>query len=84
MLRYLKGFPSKGLYFPISDNLQPQAYCDAGLASCLDTRRSLTGFCVFLGSALVIWRTKNKIRCLGPQLRQRTKAWVLQRAKFSG
>lgn len=60
VLRYLKGCPSKGLYFPISNYLQPQAYCDAGWASCLDTRRSLTGYCVFLGSALVSWKTKKQ------------------------
>lgn len=30
VLRYLKGSPSKGILFPITNSLQPTAYCDVG------------------------------------------------------
>lgn len=59
VLCYLKGSPSKGLYFTTKNNLQPFAYYDAGWASCVDTRCSITGLCIFLGSSLVSWRTKK-------------------------
>ncbi|KAL0312290.1 UNVERIFIED_CONTAM: Retrovirus-related Pol polyprotein from transposon RE1 [Sesamum radiatum] len=60
MVRYLKGSSTQGLFFPSSNSLRLRAYCDADWGSCLDSRRSLTGFCVFLGDALVSWKTKKQ------------------------
>ncbi|KAL0449783.1 UNVERIFIED_CONTAM: Retrovirus-related Pol polyprotein from transposon RE2 [Sesamum latifolium] len=51
LLRYLKGSPHLGLFFPASDTLKLCAYSDSDWASCTVTRRSITGFCVFLGGA---------------------------------
>ncbi|KAL2242369.1 UNVERIFIED_CONTAM: Retrovirus-related Pol polyprotein from transposon RE1 [Sesamum indicum] len=60
VVRYLKGSPSLGLFFPAANSLELQAFCDADWASCPDSRRSLTGFCVFLGPALLSWKTKKQ------------------------
>ncbi|KAL0463232.1 UNVERIFIED_CONTAM: Retrovirus-related Pol polyprotein from transposon RE1 [Sesamum latifolium] len=60
VVRYLKGTPTTGLFFPSSNSLRVQAYCDADWASCLDSRRSVTGFCVFLGGVLISWKTKKQ------------------------
>ncbi|XP_022856859.1 uncharacterized protein LOC111377935 [Olea europaea var. sylvestris] len=60
LLRYLKGCPSLGLYFPVQQNFTLAAYSDADWASCSDTRRSLTGFCVYLGDTLISWKTKKQ------------------------
>ncbi|KAL0356153.1 UNVERIFIED_CONTAM: Retrovirus-related Pol polyprotein from transposon RE1 [Sesamum radiatum] len=49
LVRYLKGNPNQGLFFPASNSLTLVAYCDADWAGCVDSRRSLTGFCIFLG-----------------------------------
>ncbi|KAK4399873.1 Retrovirus-related Pol polyprotein from transposon RE1 [Sesamum angolense] len=59
LVRYLKGSPTKGLFFPVTNSFSLKAYCDADWASCIDSRRSLTGYCVFLGSALISWKTRN-------------------------
>ncbi|KAL2245889.1 UNVERIFIED_CONTAM: hypothetical protein Sindi_2857100, partial [Sesamum indicum] len=60
VVRYLKGYPSLGLFLPAAKSLDFQGYCDADWASCLDSRRSLIGFCVFLGKALISWKTKKQ------------------------
>ncbi|KAL0430287.1 UNVERIFIED_CONTAM: Retrovirus-related Pol polyprotein from transposon RE2 [Sesamum radiatum] len=53
VLLYLKGSPSLGLFFPSTSSLQLSAYSDASWASCHDSRCSVTGYCVFLGTSLV-------------------------------
>ncbi|KAL2243773.1 UNVERIFIED_CONTAM: Retrovirus-related Pol polyprotein from transposon TNT 1-94 [Sesamum indicum] len=44
VVRYLKGEPSKGLFFSAACSFELTAYCDADWASCTDSRRSLTGY----------------------------------------
>ena len=60
ILRYLKGTPGKGLLFESNKHLVIDGYCDADWASCLDDRRSTSGFCVFVGGNLVSWRSKKQ------------------------
>ncbi|KAL0335652.1 UNVERIFIED_CONTAM: Retrovirus-related Pol polyprotein from transposon RE2 [Sesamum radiatum] len=60
VVRNLKGCPSKGLFLPALNSFTLMAYSDADWASCPDSRRSLTGFCIFLGTALVSWKTKKQ------------------------
>ncbi|KAL0340417.1 UNVERIFIED_CONTAM: Retrovirus-related Pol polyprotein from transposon RE2 [Sesamum radiatum] len=59
-VRYLKGTSSLGLFFSAQNSLQPTVYTDASWASCPESRRSITGFCIFLGSSLVSWKTKKQ------------------------
>ncbi|KAL2235941.1 UNVERIFIED_CONTAM: Retrovirus-related Pol polyprotein from transposon RE1 [Sesamum indicum] len=60
LVRYSKGCSGLGLFSPSSNSLQLQAFCDADWGACLDTRCSLTGFAVFLGPALISWKTKKQ------------------------
>ncbi|KAJ8767411.1 hypothetical protein K2173_017455 [Erythroxylum novogranatense] len=69
LLRYLKSCPSKGLFFPASAvssmpaDSSPYslvAFSDADWGSCVDTRRSISGFCIFLGHSLVSWKSKKQ------------------------
>ncbi|XP_042973211.1 uncharacterized mitochondrial protein AtMg00810-like [Carya illinoinensis] len=59
ILRYLKGSPGQGLFFPTTSSLQLTAYCDANWANYPDTRRSTTRFCIFIGKSLVAWKSKK-------------------------
>ncbi|KAK1408324.1 hypothetical protein QVD17_39996 [Tagetes erecta] len=60
VLRYLKGSPGKGLVFSQSESFQLSAYSDSDWGKCLETRRSVTGFCIMLGSCLVSWKSKKQ------------------------
>lgn len=53
VLRYLKGSLGQGLYFVAHSNLHLKEYADSNWAGCSNTRKSVTGYCVFLGDALI-------------------------------
>ncbi|KAL0322467.1 UNVERIFIED_CONTAM: putative mitochondrial protein [Sesamum angustifolium] len=59
LLCYLKGTPGLGLFFPANTSLQLCAYSDSDWVSCPDSHCSLTGYCVFLGGALISWKQRS-------------------------
>jgi hypothetical protein len=60
VLRYIKHAPGQGILLPSKGPLELKAYCDADWARCKDTRRSTTGYYIFLGNAPISWKTKKQ------------------------
>ena len=60
ILRYLQGTLDFGLVIPRSAPTQLVVYTDADWAGCPDTRRSTSGYAVFLGGSLISWSSKRQ------------------------
>jgi hypothetical protein len=60
ILRYIRGTTGYGLHLQRSSTFDLVAYSDADWAGCQDTRRSTSGYAVFLGDALVSWSSKRQ------------------------
>ncbi|GJT98775.1 ribonuclease H-like domain-containing protein [Tanacetum coccineum] len=60
VLRYLKGSPGKGVHIIRCPKVSLETFVDADWAKCLVTRKSVTGFCLFLNGSLVSWKSKKQ------------------------
>jgi hypothetical protein len=60
ILRYVRGTAHLGLQLHVGASSELIAYSDADWAGCPDTRRSTSGYCVFLGTNLVSWSSKRQ------------------------
>ncbi|GAA0154743.1 transmembrane signal receptor [Lithospermum erythrorhizon] len=60
VIQYLQGTLDYGLHLYKSTICALTSYTDADWAGCPDTRRSTSGFCVFLGDNLISWSSKRQ------------------------
>nr|GEV22359.1 ribonuclease H-like domain-containing protein [Tanacetum cinerariifolium] len=61
ILCYVRGTLDYGLQLYVSSTTQLTAYTDADWAGCPVTRRSTSGYCVFLGDNLLSWSAKRQV-----------------------
>ncbi|KAL2924831.1 Retrovirus-related Pol polyprotein from transposon TNT 1-94 [Bienertia sinuspersici] len=59
VLRYLNYNPAQGVFLASNAGAKLVAYSDSDWAGCPITRRSTTGFCVFLGKSPLSWKSKK-------------------------
>ncbi|KAM3412689.1 hypothetical protein ACQJBY_004055 [Aegilops geniculata] len=60
ILHYIRGAMDLGLTLRASTATDLVAYSDADWAGCPDTRRSNSGYCIFLGPSPVSWSSKRQ------------------------
>ena len=60
VVRYLKGTPGQGILLRSNSDLTLQGWCDSNWTACPLTRKSLTGWLVFLGYSPISWKTKKQ------------------------
>ncbi|KAL0434903.1 UNVERIFIED_CONTAM: Retrovirus-related Pol polyprotein from transposon RE2, partial [Sesamum radiatum] len=77
LVQYLKGTSHISLFFPSSSNLEIRAYCDAYWGSFLDTRRSISSFCVSLALLLFPRNPRSRLLFLVRQPKLNIEVWQL-------
>lgn len=62
ILRYLKGTSNYGILFSSknANEFKFSIYSDADYAGCIETRRSTTGYCLFIGTSIVSWCSERQ------------------------
>ncbi|XP_062103740.1 uncharacterized mitochondrial protein AtMg00810-like [Humulus lupulus] len=60
ILQYLKDTRGQGLFLHSQSDIHVKAFADADWDSCVDTRKSIFKYCVFLGRNLVSWKSKKQ------------------------
>jgi len=60
IIRYIKGTIQHGIHLSPSPVDTLITYTDVGWGGCPDTRRSTSGYCVYLGNNLISWSAKRQ------------------------
>jgi hypothetical protein len=60
IMTYVQGTLHYGLHLYPSPIEKRISYTDVDWGGCLDTRRSTSGYCVFLGDNLISWSSKRQ------------------------
>ena len=60
ILWYLKNAPGNGIFLLAASAPQLKAYSDLDWATCLETRKFVTSFNIYLGESLISWKSKKQ------------------------
>ncbi|XP_018630843.2 uncharacterized mitochondrial protein AtMg00810-like [Nicotiana tomentosiformis] len=60
VVRYIKSAPGLGLMMPSENSGKLRAYYDSDWGGCVQTRKSVIGYLVKFGNALVSWKSKKQ------------------------
>ena len=78
ILRYIQGTLHLGLFLRPSSSAELVVYSDADWAGCPDTRKSTSGYAVFLGDNLVSWSSKRQNTVSRSSAEAEYRAWPME------
>lgn len=61
VLRYLKGDPSLGIFLNNNADYGVKAFCDLDWATCSQSRKSVSGYIMLLGTSPISWKSKKAV-----------------------
>lgn len=53
VLQYVKNTAGQGLFFKAENTLSIKAFADVDWTTCPESRRSISGFCFYIGESLI-------------------------------
>ncbi|KAF3619684.1 hypothetical protein FXO38_32774 [Capsicum annuum] len=62
VIRYVRGSMNQGVLFRSDSPINLKGYTNVDWVGCPDSRHSVTGWCMFLGTSLVSWKCKKQSR----------------------
>ncbi|XP_019433831.1 PREDICTED: uncharacterized protein LOC109340565 [Lupinus angustifolius] len=60
VLRYIKGNPGQGLFYSMSSPIHLKVFSDSYWVAYIDSKKSISGCCAFLGNSLISWKSKKQ------------------------
>jgi len=82
VLRYIKGTVGNGLFYSSDPDLTLRGFTDADWNTCPESRRLVTGFCMYIGDSLVTWRSKKHDVCSSSSAQSTEPCMLVQRNSF--
>lgn len=83
ILRYLQGTKQLQLFFRSSIEPRRTTYSNSDWGCCLNSKKSIFGYCIYYGDCLISWKTKKQATVLGHLPKQSTGPQPWQSMRFS-